>query len=61
MFGDDNPTGCAYLQTFQAIFQLTELLIILIAWALLASQHFFASPALSFSFGALLFIWILTL
>ena len=58
---DENPTGVAYLQTFQALFQIVEFLSLLVTWSLVVSQKFYVHVPLSFAVGVLLFIWLVTL
>nr|XP_039261586.1 uncharacterized protein LOC120337770 [Styela clava] len=57
-----DPTGIAYLKTFQALYQLGELVVGLVTWAMLASQpsYVFHGP-LQFALGVLILAWIMTL
>jgi len=61
MATEDNPTGIAYLKTYQALFQMIELLFLLIAWSLLASKIIILFAGLGFALGTFVTIWILTL
>nr|XP_002130877.1 uncharacterized protein LOC100179636 [Ciona intestinalis] len=61
MVAEENPTGFRYLTTFQALFQIVELLLLMVVWALVASQKFLFIPGFAFSLGAFVTIWLITL
>ena len=58
---EENPTGVAYLKTFQSLFQITEVIALMVTWSLVASQTFFRFQALTFALGILVSIWLITM
>jgi len=58
---DENPTGVDYLKTYQSLFQIIELVVLLVTWCLVASQKFYKHNELTFALGALIFIWLVTM
>jgi len=61
MTTDENPTGKAYLKTFQALFQFVEIVCLLLAWSLLASEQFAWVTGFGFALGTFIAAWLISL